>query len=122
MTLRLNVIGLRLADSARVSRMIQRAVVALGVIFDRHFPVADFRYLDPRQRVQLLYVRNIFADFSFDTGIPLTHRPGVLIEIDKNETAKYFSANFAAMVVTGIEKSPRLTILIANAMQIMSGN
>ena len=91
--LRLDVIGIGLDDAGGKRRVVEPAVITLGVVLDRHLPVAFFIDLDGLDGLQAVDLGNIGTQLGLNTGVPVLHRLGIVIEIDKNEPAEFLGAH-----------------------------
>ena len=108
--LRLNVVGVWLYDTGSEGAMVERAVVALGVVLDRHLPVAGLWCIDPFQRLQVIDVRHEGLELFTHAGKPLVHGGSVCIEVCEHETVKYFDAYRCEADLFAIETGHRIDV------------
>ena len=85
---RRDVIGPGVDHACRERRVIERTVIAFGIVLDRDFPVAPL--LDANRRIKLepFDIRHIGPELFLDAREPLVHGLRIVVEIDEDEAAK----------------------------------
>ena len=92
-SLRLDVVGVRLDHPGREGAMIDSAVITLRIVLDGHFPVALLVSPDGLKRRQIVNLRNKLPQFCLNTRKPVLHRIRIVIKIDKDEAAEFLRAD-----------------------------
>ena len=106
-SLRLDVVGLRLDDPAGKSVVVDLAVVTLAVAFDGDLPVAVFSYFHPFDRLQPVDLRHEGSQLLADIGKPRIHRLGVCIKIGKQKAVEILDPHFSQANFPAIEAGNR---------------
>ena len=89
----LDVVGFGFDHAGGEGLVVDRAVVALGVVLDRNLPVALFRDFHPLQRRQPVDFRDEGTQLFTHPRKPVIHGRGVVVEIDENEAVKDLRAH-----------------------------
>ena len=83
-----DVVALGPDDAGCEGLVVERAVVALGVVLDRDLPVAPLGHFDPFERLQRADVGHVRRQFLAHTGIPRVHRRRVIVQVDEDEAVE----------------------------------
>ena len=93
LALRLDVIGFGFHHTCCECRVVERAVIALGVILNRNLPIAVFRNLYEFQGLKFSPVWHPFLKLRTGVREPVFHRLRIRIEVDEDEAEEFFGAN-----------------------------
>jgi len=88
-TLRLNIIGIRLDHPCGKSPMINPAVITLRIVLNRGLPVALFIHQNRFDRLQLIDIWHKGAQLRLYLRKPGFHWLGFVIQVDENKPTEF---------------------------------
>ena len=91
---RLDVIGFGLDHALGKCLVVDRAVVAFGIVFDRNLPVARLGDFDPFKRREIGDLWHVVGQFPAHAREPVVHRGRIRVEIDEEEAVEILAPNF----------------------------